>query len=65
MKFSNFFISYKIDYQRDHPIIQDSQDNIFDDDDKEDDIYISNNNDIITNELLSYLEEKRTDKKVY
>jgi hypothetical protein len=57
-------LQYKADYLKNNPINEDSnsEDNNQDEDDL--DIYITNKEDFIEDELISYLEEKRADKRV-
>jgi hypothetical protein len=47
-----------------HPINEGSNNSNNSEDEDEDDIYINNKEDYIKGELISYLDEKRADKKV-
>jgi hypothetical protein len=62
--FYNLLFRYKADYLRDNPINEDSNSDNNDQDEDNLDIYITNKEDFIEDELISYLEEKRADKKV-
>jgi hypothetical protein len=58
-----FLFSHKIDYLRDHPISKDSDQSMADVDNDDLDIYINNDDDFVEDELTTYLDEKRADKR--
>ena len=63
-KFINLLFRYKTDYLLEHPISEGFNNSNNSQDEDEDDIYINNKEDNIEDELISYLDEKRADKKV-
>jgi hypothetical protein len=63
-KFINLFFRYKTDYLLEHPINKGSNNSNNSENKDEDDIYINNKEDYIKDELISYLNEKRADKKI-